>query len=53
MLNRTPTKKYLLTLPLSLWEKVTSLCNNEWGKVASFIRKAIEEKLEREKDDSK
>jgi len=50
MLNRTKTKKYLLTLPMSLWERLATHCNNEWGKIAAFIRDAITEKLNRDQN---
>jgi hypothetical protein len=50
---KTPTrkplmKKYLLSLPLPLWESLLTACNEEWGKLAQFIRDAIREKIERE-----
>jgi hypothetical protein len=46
--TRTKTKKYLLTIPLPLWEALLTACNNEWGRLAQFIREAIQEKIERE-----
>jgi hypothetical protein len=49
MLNRKPAmKKYLLSIPLTLWDRLLSACGNEWGKVAQFIREAIQEKLDRD-----
>lgn len=41
-------KKYLLSLPVDLWEKLLTACDNEWGKIAQFIRDAIHEKMEKD-----
>ncbi len=49
-LTRQPAmKKYLLSVPVPLWLELLAACGNEWGKVAQFIRDAIQEKLNREK----
>lgn len=34
-------KKYLLSLPVELWERLLAACGNEWGKLAQFIRAAV------------
>lgn len=48
--TRSPKmKKYLLSLPVDLWNGVLAACDNEWGKIAQFIRDAIQEKLDRER----
>ena len=41
-------KRYLLSLPVELWERLLTACGNEWGKLAQFIRDAIQEKLDRQ-----
>jgi len=49
-LTRKPVmKKYLLSLPPALWTELLAACNNEWGKIAQFIRDAIQEKLDKQK----
>jgi hypothetical protein len=47
-LTRQPVmKKYLLRLPIPLWDSLLTACSGEWGKLAQFIRDAIQEKIER------
>jgi len=43
-------KQYLLRLPVHLWESLLAVCNGEWGKIAQFIRDAIQEKIIRESE---